>query len=81
MYLLKQQLTNKANNMNTLKAKTTIKCNTCSCTMKRTKSLKVESETKEEAQKEAQEKFNTWKLSLKNQNCKTCDSIIKDLAA
>ena len=67
--------------MNTLKAKTTINCNTCGCSLKRTKSIKVEAANKEDATVEANEKFKTWLVSLKGKNCKICDSIIKEMAA
>lgn len=62
--------------MNVLKANTTI-----SCEMKRTKSIKVEASTKEEATLEAIDKVSAWKDSLKGKNCKTCQSIINDVAA
>tara|TARA_R110001606_G_scaffold185213_1_gene332459 strand:- start:311 stop:514 length:204 start_codon:yes stop_codon:yes gene_type:complete len=67
--------------MNTLKAKTTINCNTCGCSLKRTKSIKVEASNKEEATIEASEKFKSWLKSLNGKNCKICDSIIKEMAA
>ena len=67
--------------MNTLKAKTTISCNTCGCSLKRTKSIKVEALNKEEATIEANEKFKNWLKSLNGKNCKICDSIIKEMAA
>ena len=66
--------------MNVLKAKMTIHCTTCGCAMKRTKTIKVEADTKEEAMREGAAKANKWKASLKGQNCKVCASIIKDLA-
>ena len=67
--------------MNALKAKATIHCNTCGCTMKRQKTIKVNAETKEEAMVEAKEKATEWRNSLSGANCRTCASIIKDMAA
>jgi len=67
--------------MNVLKVKTTIICNTCGDSLKRTKSIKVEAATQEEAKNEAEEKINKWKASMKGKNCKCCQSIINDLAA
>ncbi len=66
--------------MNTLKAKTTIKCNTCGCSLKRTKSIKVKSSNKDEARVEANKSFESWLLGLKGTNCSICKSIIKDMA-
>jgi hypothetical protein len=66
--------------MNTLKAKTKINCNTCGCTLNRTKSIKVTADNKEDALTQANDKINEWKESLKGQNCKVCKSIINDLA-
>ena len=63
--------------MNTIKVKTTIKCNTCGCSMKRSKSIKVQSEDKSEAIKEANEKTSSWVESLSGQNCRICKSIIQ----
>jgi hypothetical protein len=60
--------------MNTLKAKTTIYCETCGCPMKRTKSIKVKSGIKDEAIEEAKKATDAWKNSLKGQNCKICKS-------
>jgi hypothetical protein len=67
--------------MNILKIKTKIKCNTCNCTLNKTKTIKVNADTKEEAQAEATEKINEWKQSLNGKNCKVCESIIQELAA
>lgn len=66
---------------NTIKAKTSISCETCGCKMRRTKSIKVTATTKEGAINEGREKFRQWVGSLSGQNCKTCQSIINDLAA
>ncbi len=59
-----------------LKAKTTIYCDICGCTMKRTKSIKVTAEDKESAMAEAKSKVQKWQESLKGQTCKTCKSIL-----
>ena len=67
--------------MNTLKAKATINCNTCGCSLKRVKTIKVLATKKEDAIKEANEKIKIWKESLKGKNCKVCNSIIKAVAA
>ena len=67
--------------MNSLKVKTKINCNTCGCTLNRIKTIKVSSEIKEDAIKEANEKVSALKESLKGKNCKVCESIIKELAA
>jgi hypothetical protein len=61
--------------MNTLKAKTTISCACCGCDLKRTKSIKVQAGTKEDAVKEGRQKFQKWVESLKGQQCKICKSI------
>jgi hypothetical protein len=66
--------------MNKLKVKTTIRCNTCGCTLKRSKTITVSSSDKAEAVKEAEEKLKIWKDSLINKNCKVCESIIKNCA-
>lgn len=66
--------------MNQLKAKITIECNTCGCQLKRTKTIKVEATNREDATKEADQKIKEWKSKLSNTNCKTCQSIIDDLA-
>lgn len=65
--------------MNALKAKTTIECNTCGCTLKRTKTIMVEASVKEETIKEANEKIAKWKSSLKGKNCAVCSSILKSM--
>lgn len=65
--------------MNTLKIKTKINCNTCGTPLNRNKSIKITSKTKEEAIKEAAPKIKIWKDSLKNKNCRLCQSIINDL--
>lgn len=67
--------------MNTLRIKTKISCNTCCCTLPRTKAIKVEATTKEEAQLEAALKVMAWKQSLQGQNCKICAIIIREMAA
>lgn len=65
--------------MNTLKAKTKITCNTCGCTMKRIKTIKVYADNKESAIKEANKKIEQWKKSLVGQNCKTCQSVLNSI--
>ena len=65
--------------MNMLKAKTKISCDTCGCSMNRSKSIKVESGSKEEAIREANEKIAKWQRSLKGQNCAVCASILKSM--
>ncbi len=65
--------------MNALKAKTNISCDTCGCSMKRSKSIKVEANSKEEAIKEANEKIAKWQASLKGKNCGVCASILKSM--
>jgi hypothetical protein len=72
---------NGANKMASLKIKTKINCNTCGCTLNRTKTIKVTATTQEEAKAEAGQKVKKWEESLKGQNCKVCKSIIEDLAA
>lgn len=67
--------------MNILKAKAKIRCNTCGCQLKRVKSIKVLSTSKAEATMEADEKLRVWRGSLVGENCKVCESIIKELAA
>ncbi len=67
--------------MNELKVKATIACDTCGCATKKTKTIKVMSSTREDAINEANAKITKWKNGLKVQNCKTCASIIRDLAA
>lgn len=66
--------------MNSLKVKTKIICNTCGCTLRRSKTIKVNAETQEDAKIEAAVIITKWKESLKGKNCKVCESIIKDLA-
>ena len=66
---------------NQLKAKTKINCNTCGCSLPRSKTIKVSANTEEEARKEAADKLQEWKKSLEGQNCSVCKSIIKELAA
>jgi hypothetical protein len=61
---------------NTLKTKTNIRCNTCGCLLRRTKSIKVKAQEKEAAIKEANEKIEDWQKSLIGQNCKICESIL-----
>lgn len=67
--------------MNTLKAKTTIYCNTCGCSMSRIKSIKVVATDVEAAKIEAREKVAAWHASLNGQNCRVCQSIINDVEA
>ena len=67
--------------MNSLKIKTKISCNTCGCTLTRSKTIKVSATTQEEAKTEASEKVNKWKEGLEGKNCKICESILKELAA
>lgn len=62
--------------MNLLKARTTIECDTCGCSLKRIKTIKVVAMTKEEAIAEAKEKAAAWQRSLVGQNCKICESIL-----
>jgi len=62
--------------MNTLKAKATIKCHTCGCSMKRTKSIKVEAGTMDAAKAEAGRKVAEWTASLAGQSCRVCRSIL-----
>ena len=71
---------NEETNMNLLKSSYTIHCETCGCSLKRTKTFRVEAVTREEAIQEASAKIDKWRGSLKGQNCKVCDSIIRDLA-
>jgi len=65
--------------MNALKTKTTIYCNTCGCSLKRTKTIKVVAENQSEAVEEANAKIKIWKQTLNGQNCKVCQSIINDM--
>lgn len=65
--------------MNLLKAKTKICCDTCGCAMSRSKTIKVEASSKEEAIKEANEKVAKWQESLKGKNCAVCASILRSL--
>ena len=67
--------------MNKLKATIKIKCFTCLSSLKRVKTFKVNSTDKLEANKEAEEKINTWISSLEGHNCKVCQSIINDALA
>ena len=67
--------------MNSLKIKTKISCNTCGCTLTRSKTIKVSATTQEEAKTEASEKVNKWKEWLEGKNCKICESILKETAA
>lgn len=66
---------------NSLKIKTKINCNTCGCSLNRTKTIKVNATTQEEAKIEANEKIKNWQQSLKGTSCKICASIIKEIAA
>ncbi|QJD55187.1 hypothetical protein Psm1vBMR14_gp35c [Pseudomonas phage MR14] len=65
--------------MNALKAKAKISCDTCGCTMNRTKTIRVEASVKEDAIKEASEKITKWKNSLKGKSCAVCASILKSM--
>lgn len=65
--------------MNALKAKAKIYCDTCGCTLNRTKTIMVEAAVKEEAIKEANEKIAKWQASLKGKNCAICTSILKSM--
>jgi hypothetical protein len=65
--------------LNKLKANTTIRCNTCNCKLHRTKTIKVSADNKEDAKKEAEAKIEAWIASLKDTNCRTCQSIINDI--
>jgi len=65
--------------MNVLKAKATIKCEICGCSMKRNESIKVSATNKEAAISEANKKVQEWRASLEKK-CKICKSIINNLA-
>lgn len=65
--------------MNALKAKAKISCDTCVCTLNRTKTIMVEASVKEEAIKEANAKIAKWQASLKGKNCTVCASILKSM--
>lgn len=65
--------------MNALKAKAKISCDTCGCTLNRSKTIMVEAFNKEDAIKEANEKVAKWKASLKGKNCAVCASILKSM--
>jgi hypothetical protein len=67
--------------MNTIKAKTTIQCETCGCSLARSKSFKVVADNATDAKAEVAQKTATWKQSLAGTNCKVCQSIINDLKA
>ncbi len=67
--------------MNKLKATTKIRCNTCGCTMRRTKTIEVISTEKDEAILEANKKIDDWQKTLEGQNCSTCESIIQAVRA
>ena len=67
--------------MNALKVKAKINCSTCGCILRRVKTIKVSATNKEDAIKEANNKIMKWKESLKGQNCKVCNSIIKTITA
>ena len=62
-----------------LKAKTTIQCDCCGCSMPRVKSFKVAADDKESAKIEVREKVAKWQESLKGQNCRICQSIIDSI--
>lgn len=61
--------------MNSLKVRTMVPCRTCLSSMKKIKTMKVESENRKDAIEEVREKVLIWKESLKNQDCKICKSI------
>jgi hypothetical protein len=65
--------------MNKLKHKVKITCNTCGCSLKRTKAFKVVSDNKDEAVKEVQDLINSWRKNLDSVNCKICQSIIDEM--
>ena len=65
--------------MNTLKVSTKIKCDTCGCSMKKTKTIKVDAIEKEEAIKEANNKIKEWESAMKGQSCKVCRSILESM--
>jgi len=62
--------------MNTLKASITIHCGACGVPLKRTKTIKVAADNKEDAIAEAQAKVKAWQASLVGQYCPVCKSII-----
>lgn len=64
--------------MNILRVKTKIQCATCGSVLKRTKSIRVNATDQEIARLEAQKKIDHWRKSLKDQNCKICQSIIEE---
>lgn len=66
--------------MNALKLKTKISCNTCGCSLTKTKTIKVSATTEAEARTEATEKITSWKESIKGKNCKVCQTIIDEVA-
>ena len=61
---------------NQLRATMKIRCNTCGCSLKRTKTIQVFATDKAAAKVEANEKVTGWAQSLKGQNCRICTSII-----
>ena len=65
--------------MNKLRIKANINCETCGCSLRRIKTIKVISSTEEGAKEEVKCAIEAWKLSLAGQNCKFCQSIINDL--
>jgi len=65
--------------MNSLKIKKTIFCETCGCKIIKTKTIKVKSTTSDEAIIEAKKMSDKWSNSIKPQNCKICDSILKEV--
>jgi hypothetical protein len=62
-----------------LKAKITIQCDCCGCSMPRIKTFKVTADDKESAKIEAQNKIANWQQSLKGQNCRVCQSILSSI--
>lgn len=69
----------KKNVFNSLKVKTVISCFTCGCSLKRSKTIQVSSLDEGAAKEEAKLKIDAWRASIKNVNCKVCDSIINEL--
>ena len=65
--------------MNKLRLKAKINCNTCGCSMSRTKTIKVIATTQEQAMAEALSEKREWEKKIAGQNCKICQSIINDL--
>jgi len=66
---------------NQLKAKTTINCETCGCSLKRVKTFKVTAINEADAKAEAMQKVAAWKSSLQGKSCRVCQTILNDVAA